>query len=63
MESLFKRIEESRIKRGHSIEAACAAIHISRSTWDKWKRGEVEPRAASKELAERYINDGQDGKP
>jgi len=56
--SLFEQIEEARVRRGHSIEEACAAIHISRSTWDKWRRGEVEPRAASRVMAEHYIADG-----
>ena len=52
----FESLDAARIAKGHTPEEACAALKISRYTWDNWKRGKTEPSPAQKELAERYIN-------
>ena len=55
----FKRLDDARKKRGHSIREACEEIGISRPTWYVWADGKITGRKGIGELqqkaAEAYI--------
>jgi len=52
--TFFDRLDEARLRRGHTVEQACEAMRISVPAWYKW-RGGNDPSPFYREAAERYI--------
>ena len=50
----FRTLDAARKIRGHSIEAACATIGVSRPTWYAWGKGAC-PRWLQRQAALKYI--------
>lgn len=53
----FAELDKARQWRGHSFEAACAELRISRSTWTNWRTGRARPRPMALEAVRRYIQE------
>lgn len=51
----FGELDKARLRRGDSIEMACAAIRVSRSTWDNWRRGDTQPLRSALRLVQEYV--------
>lgn len=58
----FAALDEARRACGHSYEAACACLLISRSTWNNWRKGRSSPRPAILAAVVRYIKDADDAR-
>lgn len=60
VKKFFRRLDKARKAKGQSVEAACAAMKISRPTWYVWAKGETTRiGGALREAAERYIDGDQ----
>lgn len=60
MTELFKRLDEARVARGHSVVDAVKELGISHSLWYAWKKGDVaKPMKFYVDAIEKYIEEAK----